>query len=84
MSDAILIVCIGLIFAVVILVRGLRQRRLRETASPVGAAASVLRDVYSGSGTQAEGAPEFDPAPSTSMTLDGVDPLSAHGLRSPE
>ena len=82
MSDAILIAAIGLAFALVILIRGLRRRRQREAAAPVGAAASVLRDVYSGNGTQARAAAEFDPAPSTSMTLDGEDPLEAHGVKS--
>lgn len=82
MSDAVLIAAIGLTFAFVLLIRGLRRRRLREAAAPVGAAASVLRDVYSGNGTQPQAAAEFDPAPSMSMTLDGEDPLQAHGLKS--
>ena len=81
MSDAILIAALGLAFAGVIFARGIRRRRLREAAAPVGAAASVLRDVYSGNGTHAQVAPEFEPAPSTSMTLDGEDPLRTHGLK---
>ena len=80
MSDAILITVLGIALAVVIVVRGVRRRRLREAAAPVGAAVSVLRDVYSGRGTEELLAPEFDPAPSTSMTLDGEDPLRSHGV----
>jgi len=80
MSDAILIVALGVALALVIVVRGVRRRRLREAAAPVGAAASVLRDVYSGNGTHPRTAAEFDPAPSTSITLDGEDPLRTYGL----
>ena len=80
MSDAILITALGIALAVVIVVRGVRRRRLREAAAPLGAAASVLRDMYSGRGTQEQLAAEFDPAPSTSMALDGEDPLLSHGV----
>ena len=80
MSDAILIIALGIALAVVIVVRGVRRRRLREAAAPVGAAASVLRDVYAGRGTHERLAPEFDPAPATSMALDGDDPLLSHGV----
>lgn len=81
MADAILIAAIGLAFALVIVIRGLRRPAPARSSPPVGAAASVLREVYSGNGTQAQAAAEFDPAPSTSMTLDGDDPLHAHGLK---
>lgn len=80
MSDAILITALGIALAVVIVVGGVRRRRLREAAAPVGAAARVLRDVYSGRETEEQLAAEFDPAPSTSMTLDGEDPLRSHGV----
>jgi hypothetical protein len=84
MSDAILITALGLALAVVIVVRGIRRRRFREAAEPIGAAASVLRDVYSGRGTEGQLAAEFDPAPSTSMSLDGADPLERFGVHSPD
>lgn len=84
MSEAILITALGIALAVVIVVRGgVRRRRLREAAAAVGAAASVLRDVYSGRGTQERLAAEFDPATSTSMALDGEDPLLSHASTSP-
>jgi lipoate-protein ligase A len=41
---------------------------------------AVLRDVYSGRGTEAAHSPEFDIAPTTSIELDGPDPLHAFGL----
>ena len=80
MSDAILIIALGLTLAVIIVVQGLRRRRLRDATAPVGAAASVLRDVYSGTGTEGKIAAEFDPSPSTSMPLVGDDPLHTYGV----
>ncbi|KQQ03509.1 MULTISPECIES: hypothetical protein [unclassified Rathayibacter] len=62
------------------LVRGSRRRGLRHAAQPAGAAASVLRDVYSGRGTEAAHSPEFDTAPTTSVELGGPDPLLAFGV----
>jgi len=78
MSDAILIIALGLTLAVIIVVQGLHRRRLRDATAPVGAAASVLRDVYSGTGTEAKIAAEFDPSPS--MPLVGDDPLHTYGI----
>ena len=80
MSDAILLIALGLALASIVVVRGVRHRRMRDAAAPVGAAAGVLNDVYLGRGTEAHHAAEFDPAPSTSMTLDGEDPLHFYGV----
>jgi hypothetical protein len=80
MSDAILITVLSLALAVIVVVRGVRRRRLRDAAAPVGAAAGVLNDVYLGRGTERHLAAEFDPAPSTSLGLDGADPLRTHGV----
>ena len=80
MSDAILITALVFALAGIIVVRGVRRRRLREAAAPVGAAAGVLNDVYLGRGTEHQRAAEFDPAPSTSLILDGDDPLRSHGV----
>ena len=80
MSDAILITVLCSALAGTIVVRGVRRHRVREAAAPVGAAAGVLNDVYLGRGTEQQHAAEFDPAPSTSLTLDGEDPLRTHGV----
>ena len=80
MSDAILITVLCLALAGIIVVRGVRRHRMRDAAAPVGAAAGVLNDVYLGRGTEHQRAAEFDPAPSTSMILDGDDPLRSHGV----
>ncbi|WP_146081576.1 MULTISPECIES: hypothetical protein [unclassified Rathayibacter] len=80
MSEALLIMALGLVFAVGFTVGLIRRRRFREAAAPAGAAASVLRDVYAGRGTQERSADEFDGEPSTSMTLDGPDPLHVYGV----
>jgi hypothetical protein len=80
MADAILLTAFLLALGCVLGVRGLRRRRFRNAAAPVGAAASVLRDVYAGRGTDGQVAAEFDAAPTTSMALDGADPLESHGV----
>ena len=82
MSEALLIMTVGLIIAVGFSLRLIRRRRFREAAAPAGAAASVLRDVYAGRGTQERSADEFDGGPSTSIALDGPDPLHVHGVGS--
>jgi len=80
MSEAILILVLGLVLAIVIAIRGVQRRRLREAVAPVGAAAGVLNNVYLGRGTDGQLAAEFDPTTSTSMMLDGDDPLRSHGV----
>ncbi|MCJ1703733.1 MULTISPECIES: hypothetical protein [unclassified Rathayibacter] len=78
MSEALLIMAFGLVIAVGFTLGLLR--RFREAVAPAGAAASVLRDVYAGRGTQERSADEFAGDPSTSITLDGPDPLRTFGL----
>jgi hypothetical protein len=80
MSDAILITVLGFALLVVIVIRGLQRRRLRDAVAPVGAAAGVLNNVYLGRGTDGQLAAEFDPTTSTSMMLDRDDPLRSHGV----
>ncbi|PPI41719.1 hypothetical protein C5D50_01760 [Rathayibacter sp. RFBD1] len=82
MSEALLIMALGLVTTVGFTARLIRRRRFREAVAPAGAAASVLRDVYAGRGTQKRSTGEFDTDPSTSITLDGPDPLHVHGVDS--
>lgn len=44
MSEALLIMALGLVLAVGFTLGLIRRRRFREAAAPAGAAASVLRD----------------------------------------
>jgi hypothetical protein len=80
MSDAILITVLGFALLVMTVIRGVQRRRLRDAVAPVGAAAGVLNNVYLGRGTDGQLAADFDPTTSTSMTLDGDDPLRSHGV----
>lgn len=80
MSEALLIMALGLVVTVGFAVGVIRRRRFREAAAPAGAAASVLRDVYAGRGTEQRMADEFDGEPGTSITLDGPDPLHTYGV----
>jgi hypothetical protein len=80
MSEALLIMALSLLLAVGFTVGLIRRRRFREVAAPAGAAASVLRDVYAGRGTHERSADRFDDSPTTSMILDGPDPLRTHGV----
>jgi len=80
-ENAIVIAAFSVVFAAVIIVRAIRLRRFRAAAAPVGAAASVLRNAYSGNGTEPSAAADLDRAQPTSITLDGDDPLRVHGVR---
>ena len=80
MSEAVLTMFLWVAMAAAFVVRWARHRRFRDAAEPAVAAAGVLGDVYGGRGTERRQAPEFDPAPTTSMTLDGDDPLRVYGV----
>ncbi|ROP48226.1 MULTISPECIES: hypothetical protein [unclassified Rathayibacter] len=82
MSEALLIMALGLVIAVGFTLGLLRRRRFREAVAPAGAAASVLRDVYAGRGTHERSADEFMSDPTMSITLDGPDPLRTFGVES--